>query len=96
MLPEAFLVTLKARGVDVITPPHKSELARLETLVTGEKFAPVFREFYSQFGGYDSHDNENHIDLWSLDKIVENLDSSKLADSGLPDAFRFHSGRFAR
>lgn len=73
-------MALSARGVDVITPPNKSELARLETLVTGDKFAPVFKGFYSEFGGYASHDNENHKDLWSLDNIVEHLYLSKLVN----------------
>ena len=80
MVPAAFLVALRARGVDVITPPDKSELARLEALVTGDKFAPIFEGFYSEFGGYASQDNENHIDLWSLNDIVEHLYLSKLVN----------------
>jgi hypothetical protein len=78
--PKSFVAASKKRGLELEAPVEKSALARFETLIAGEAFAPVFEGFYSVFGGYASHDNENHIDLWPLEKIAEQLSLATIID----------------
>jgi hypothetical protein len=42
---------------------------------------PYFRKLYSEFNGY-SHDNNNHVDLWSLERIAEELPMSITTEEG--------------
>jgi hypothetical protein len=82
MEPKEFRRALEARDSDIEfgAPVNEFELERFEALL-GKPMDPYFRKLYSEFNGY-GHDNNTHIDLWSLDEIAEDLRSSVALDDG--------------
>jgi len=87
MEPKEFRRALAARGGDIQfgAPVSELELARFEALIRGPMDA-YFRKLYSEFDGY-AHDNNNHIDLWPLQEVAENLKFSETLEDGQFFAF---------
>ena len=61
---------LEAKGVDLREPASAEDVKQFEQDM-GLTLDPFFRRIYSQFNGFISADDNNHIELWPLERIIQ-------------------------
>lgn len=86
MTVEEIVSGIEARGVVLNSPALENTLCVIESKVKF-KIDHTFSDLYKIFNGYNSHDNKNHINMWSVEQIVDNLPNLYIDNEGVNFAF---------
>ena len=93
MNPKEIRLALEARQIELRPPATGGVLAEFERICK-VTLCSNFREIYSEFNGYVSHDPKSYFTIWPLETIGKNIETSlhpnKPNDIAFGD-FLFHS-----
>lgn len=69
---------LEKRGLRLNSPASDSDIDRLQSAIGGD-LSPAILDVFSSFDGFnDDFDEATFISVWSINHIINNIESSKL------------------